>query len=387
MLEKKFEDVDFESEVDKIEEEIASCPKNQGPAELAFSMRHVSKTQDETVAIRTKKATKRIRKASYSKEEFLITNVPDSIEEHDEILEEDENLLMLNEDEASPKTSVDFSIVLNELHNEKYESLSAPEETALFNAYIASGRSLAIKQEIANHYLRLVLSLAKKYHSKNSLWSISEYFSEGVIGLFTAIDKFDMTRKTRFSTCAYFWILQAIKRSFEKNYHTIRTPVHYQSINRKLNKAKADICSAIGCAEEEITLDMLSEETGIPVNQIKLVIEKTPSTSSLDVTIDDNGSTMGKMLPTEDEKCSPEEEYEQKELNGELKKTMSNALNENEIYVIGHMYGIDGFEQMEVKEIAEKLNITPERVRQINTKALRKMKHPSKSGNLRPFMY
>ncbi len=237
------------------------------------------------------------------------------------------------------------------------------------------------KSRLVECNLRLVISIAKRYIGKGL--SFSDLIQEGNIGLMKAVDKFEYTRGYKFSTYATWWIRQAITRALADQSRTIRIPVHMIEAINRVNKASRELVQELGRepSEEEI-----ARKSGMTPERVKEILKITKEPISLESPLgeDDNGH-LGDFI--EDTMVSsPLDEAIRGDLRRHLEKILG-SLRPKEAEVIRKRYGLDGSNMPHtLEEVGKEMEVTRERVRQIEVRAMRKLKHPSRSRWLKSFI-
>jgi RNA polymerase primary sigma factor len=271
------------------------------------------------------------------------------------------DLRYANDDFAVVTTDA-LQMFMNELRN--YPLLSAAEEIDLAKR-IERG-DLAAKERLINSNLRLVVSLAKKYPTYDL--TLLDLIQEGIFGLVRAAEKFDWRKGYKFSTYATFWIRQAIQRGIENRARTIRIPSHVGIRQRKLAKIEAELKGQLG---REPTDEELAEASDLKLAHVQEAREAIRTVVSLDRPIGgDEETPFGALLPSD--AATPDEEVAVS-LEQEAVRRAVEQLPEREREVVRLRYGIDGDAPRLLSETGRELGISPERVRQIEREALRRL--------------
>lgn len=227
---------------------------------------------------------------------------------------------------------------------------------------------------------RLVIQIAKRYRG----WGIpfSDLIQEGNLGLMRAADKFDYRRGTRFSTYATWWIRQAITRALSDQGRTIRLPVHIHEEIRRLHNAEEQLNDRIG---RQPTDEEIAQELGMALSRVRWLRRIARHTVSLETPIGEDGDNSLGDFVQDDDISSPTEKASQTLLKQEVAKLLEH-LKPREAEIIRLRFGFVDGRSYTLKEVGEKLGITRERVRQIESKALRRLRHPSRSQRVRDFV-
>jgi RNA polymerase primary sigma factor len=265
-------------------------------------------------------------------------------------------------EELATSTTDALQLFLNEIR--RYPLLTAAEEIEL-SKRIEKG-DMAAKERMINSNLRLVVSIAKKYQGQDL--PLLDLIQEGIFGLIRASEKFDWRKGYKFSTYATFWIRQAIQRGIANRARTIRIPVHIGQRERKIARVERELAAHF---ERQPTDEEISQASGVPIEQIEEIRDAGRAVTSLDKPIGEEGETALGDLFASDEP-SPEEEVHLT-LSEEVIRRTVNELPETERDVLKLRYGINGDEPTPLRETGKRLGMSPERVRQIESKALAKL--------------
>jgi RNA polymerase primary sigma factor len=243
---------------------------------------------------------------------------------------------------------------------------------------VALAREVAskAKNELIIHNLRLVINIAKHYIGRGL--SLLDLIQEGNIGIMKAIERFDYTMGFKFSTYATWWIKQAITRALVEQTKTIRVPVHLMELNNKISNASKELTQEYG---REPGTEEIAEKIGMPVRKVEAVMRAVQDPVTLQTPVGDDEATLEDFIG--DSSYSPYDDTERNKTIEVLLKILKTTLNPREEMVIRMRFGIGVERDHTLDEIGKQLSITRERVRQIEVKAMRKLKHPYRLRMLR----
>lgn len=279
---------------------------------------------------------------------------------------------------ATPEAVVDNSIKIYMREMGQFSMLSADEEVKLAHR-IAEGNQSA-KNELVEANLRLVVSLARHYQGCGL--SYQDLIQEGNIGLIKAAEKFDVSKGFRFSTYASWWIKQALSRAIADQSRTIRIPVHMTENINKFKKTERELLSQLN---REPKIKEIADAMGISEKQAKEIQSYIVEPTSLDIQVgDDDDTTIGSFIE-DTHFVNPESAYI-KESNGDVVNAVLDTLSDREANILRLRFGIGGKKAMTLEEVGKEYGLTRERIRQIEAKALRKLRHPSRANILKECM-
>ncbi|MDH5731195.1 MAG: RNA polymerase sigma factor RpoD, partial [Gammaproteobacteria bacterium] len=248
------------------------------------------------------------------------------------------------------------------------------------NMSIGEAKARRAKKEMVEANLRLVIAIAKKYTNRGL--QFLDLIQEGNIGLMKAVDKFEYRRGYKFSTYATWWIRQAITRSIADQARTIRIPVHMIETINKLNRVSRQMLQEMG---REATPEELAERMDMPEDKIRKVLKIAKEPISMETPIgDDEDSHLGDFI----EDITITSPGDSATFEGLRESTLSilESLTAREAKVLRMRFGIDMNTDHTLEEVGKQFDVTRERIRQIEAKALRKLRHPTRSEQLRSFL-
>ena len=313
-------------------------------------------------------------------EEFGVDVLKDDMEEPDiEDLEEVEDIKLDDINTMNLEgVSIDDPVRMYLREIGKIPLLTYEEELELAKGVLAGDEEA--KQKLAESNLRLVVSIAKKYVGRGML--LLDLIQEGNMGLIKAVEKFDYTKGYKFSTYATWWIRQAITRAIADQARTIRIPVHMVETINRLIRTSRHLLQQLG---REPTVEEIAHEMEIPVEKVVEIQKIAQDPVSLETPIgEEDDSHLGDFIQ-DDDSPAPQDSAAYTLLREQLEDVM-NTLTPREAKVLKLRFGLEDGKARTLEEVGKEFKVTRERIRQIEDKALRKLRHPSRSKRLRDYM-
>ena len=313
-------------------------------------------------------------------EEFGVDVLKDDMEEPDiEDLEEVEDIKLEDINTINLEgVSIDDPVRMYLREIGKIPLLTYEEELELAKGVLAGDENA--KQKLAESNLRLVVSIAKKYVGRGML--LLDLIQEGNMGLIKAAEKFDYTKGYKFSTYATWWIRQAITRAIADQARTIRIPVHMVETINRLIRTSRHLLQQLG---REPTVEEIAHEMEIPVEKVVEIQKIAQDPVSLETPIgEEDDSHLGDFIQ-DDDSPAPQDSAAYTLLREQLEDVM-NTLTPREAKVLKLRFGLEDGKARTLEEVGREFMVTRERIRQIEAKALRKLRHPSRSKRLRDYM-
>ena len=305
------------------------------------------------------------------------------VEDFDDITIDDEELAKAEGIELEPGMGADgvaiddpVKVYLKEIGR---VPLLTPDEEVDLAVRISNGDEAA-KKRLSEANLRLVVSIAKRYLGRGM--QFLDLIQEGNLGLIKAVEKFDYTKGFKFSTYATWWIRQAITRAIADQARTIRIPVHMVETINKVKKVSSQLLHANG---REPSAEEVAEELDMPVDKVREIMRVAQEPVSLETPIgEEEDSHLGDFIPDDDAPAPADAAS-----HTLLKETLSSVLDSltpREEKVLRLRFGLEDGRPRTLEEVGKEFNVTRERIRQIEAKALRKLRHPSRSKKLKDFL-
>ena len=301
----------------------------------------------------------------------------DIAEEEEEVLTE-KNIEKFEKSLSAEGVSIDdpVKVYLKEIGS--FPLLSLEEEIELAEKILHNDDHA--KKKLAEANLRLVVSIAKRYVGRGMLFL--DLIQEGNLGLIKAVEKFDHTKGFKFSTYATWWIRQAITRAIADQARTIRIPVHMVETINKVKKVQSQLLHKNG---QEPSVEDLAEELDMPQEKVREILKVAQEPISLESPIgEEEDSHLGDFIPDSDAPI-PEEAATHALLKEQLGEVLA-TLTPREAKVLSLRFGIEDGRPRTLEEVGKEFNVTRERIRQIEAKALRKLRHPSRNKKLKDFL-
>lgn len=311
----------------------------------------------------------------------LESNGIEIIEDTEDLSLDDLNINENSDDDSEPApdgVSIDDPVKIYLKEIGRVPLLSPDEEVDL--AIRISQGDVAAKKRLSEANLRLVVSIAKRYLGRGM--QFLDLIQEGNLGLIKAVEKFDHTKGFKFSTYATWWIRQAITRAIADQARTIRIPVHMVETINKVKKVSSQLLHQNG---HEPSADDIAAELDMPVDKVREIMRVAQEPVSLETPIgEEEDSHLGDFIP-DDDAPAPLDAASHTLLKEQLSDVLS-TLTSREEKVLRLRFGLEDGRSRTLEEVGREFNVTRERIRQIEAKALRKLRHPSRSKKLKDFL-
>ena len=311
----------------------------------------------------------------------LESNGIEIIEDTEDLSLDDLNINENSDDDAEPApdgVSIDDPVKIYLKEIGRVPLLSPDEEVDL--AIRISQGDVAAKKRLSEANLRLVVSIAKRYLGRGM--QFLDLIQEGNLGLIKAVEKFDHTKGFKFSTYATWWIRQAITRAIADQARTIRILVHMVETINKVKKVSSQLLHQNG---HEPSADDIAAELDMPVDKVREIMRVAQEPVSLETPIgEEEDSHLGDFIP-DDDAPAPQDAASHTLLKEQLSDVLS-TLTSREEKVLRLRFGLEDGRSRTLEEVGREFNVTRERIRQIEAKALRKLRHPSRSKKLKDFL-
>ena len=313
----------------------------------------------------------------------IISGELELVDDADLVIDDDIDLAVLEEEELvdpvdlAAEYNLDDPVRMYLKEIGQVKLLTAEEEVELAKR-IAEGDQVA-KNKLTEANLRLVVSIAKKYSGRGL--HILDLIQEGNTGLIRAVDKFDWTKGNKFSTYATWWIRQAITRAIADQARTIRVPVHMVEVINKATRCNRKLVQELG---REPTVEEIAAELNLPVEKIIEANRTAADTLSLDTPVgDEEDTSIGSFVP--DDMTPGPADATSNALLAEALKEILDTLTEREADVLKMRFGMYDGRTHTLEEVGQIFGVTRERIRQIENKAIRKLRHPSRAKKIKDF--
>ena len=356
--------LDMESLIEKGKKgKLSADDLDEAMEEMDFDAESLDKLyetlEDNGIAFEAEMSTEEINKIESEVAKFGAGENMEKILEQEGLSIDDPVRLYLKEIGKVP-------LLTTEKEKELAERMMAGDETA--------------KTELVEANLRLVVSIAKRYVGRGMFFL--DLIQEGNLGLMKAVDKFDYTKGYKFSTYATWWIRQAITRAIADQARTIRIPVHMVETIHKVSRYSRQMLQELG---REATAEEIGEKMGMSADKVREIMKIAQDPVSLETPIgEEEDSHLGDFIP-DDDTPSPAEATSTNILREELERQL-HTLTPREEHVIKLRFGLYDGRTRTLEEVGKEFDITRERIRQIEAKALRKLRHPSRARHLKGFM-
>lgn len=327
------------------------------------------------------------KKVGYINPEELVTLYPDTnkhLEDMEFFISEEAKKLRPPQEEVHTHAGdikgagVDDTVKMYLREIGKFTLLKFVEEIKLAKQ-IKRG-DMKAKHKLVNSNLRLVVSIAKKYTGRGMLFL--DLIQEGNLGLIRAVEKFDYRKGYKFSTYATWWIRQAITRSIADQARTIRIPVHMVETINRLRKISRNLLQKLG---RKPTEEGIAKKAKMPIEKVREIIKVSQLPLSLEIPIGDEESSHLGDFVEDTTMAHPDETVIHSMLREDLEEVM-NSLSDRERIVLKLRFGLDDGRPRTLEEVGQLYKVTRERIRQIEAKALKKLKHPTRSRKLREYL-
>ena len=370
------------------EQKVVSYEEINSVLSIGFSTEKIEQlikklTDDGVQIVDTKKEKEDLLKVPETLADIEKMEISDFEDTHDEFVESEiddsevDKLLQTDLLKMAESMDVDEPIKMYLREIGQIPLLSYEEEID-YAQRVLNGEEEA-KQKLIESNLRLVVSIAKK-HTNRGL-KMLDLIQEGNMGLMKAVEKFEYEKGFKFSTYATWWIRQAITRAIADQGRTIRIPVHMIETINKIKKESRIILQETG---KEPTAEELAEKLELPVEKVKSILEMNQDPISLETPVgSEEDSELGDFV--EDDKFANPYDATTRVLLKEQLDEVLKTLNEREEMVLRYRYGLDDGSQKTLEEVGKIFNVTRERIRQIEVKALRKLRHPSRRKKLEDY--